>query len=107
MAIGSNTTALNFEEVVSSLLSEEMRQKKMLGKITYALFARGHSQERNRSKSASGRSKSKGRSKSPRKFVKICWRCGKEGHYRKQCRSYYRTVCSKGLGSLSQGLQLA
>jgi hypothetical protein len=50
---------------------------------TYALFARGRSQERNRSKSSSGRSKSKGRSKSPRNFVKVCWRCGKEGNYKK------------------------
>jgi hypothetical protein len=59
----------------------------MEGQSTDALFARGCSQERNRSKSSSGRSKSKGRSKSPRKFVKVCWRCGKEGHYKKQCRS--------------------
>jgi hypothetical protein len=29
MAIGSNTTSLNFYEVVSSLLSEEMRRKDM------------------------------------------------------------------------------
>jgi hypothetical protein len=36
---------------------------------------------------SSGRSKSKGRSKSPGKFVRVCWRCGKEGHYKKQCRS--------------------
>jgi hypothetical protein len=87
VAIGSNTTALKFDEVVSSLLSEEMRQKNMEGQSTNALFARGHSQERNRYKSSSGRYKSKGRSKSPRKFVKVCWRCGKEGHYKKQCRS--------------------
>jgi hypothetical protein len=77
VAIGSNTTALKFDVVVSSLLSEEMRQKNMEGQRTDALFARGHSQERNGSKSSSGRSKSKGRSKSPRKFVKVCWRCGK------------------------------
>jgi hypothetical protein len=59
----------------------------MKGQSTYALFARGLSQERNRSKSSSGRYKSKGRSKSPEKFVKVCWRCGKEGHSKKQCRS--------------------
>jgi hypothetical protein len=87
VAIGSNTTTLKFDEVVSSLLSEEMRRKNMEGQSTNALFARGRSEERNRSKSSSGRSKSKGRSKSPGKFVKVCWRCGKEGHYKKQCRS--------------------
>ena len=59
----------------------------MEGQSTYALFARGHSQERNRSKSSSGRSKYKGKQKYFRKFVKVCWRCGKEGHYKKQCRS--------------------
>jgi hypothetical protein len=87
VAIGSNTTYLKFEEVVSSLLSEEMRQNNMEGHSTYALFARGHSQEINRFDFSSGRSKSKGRSKSPRNFVRVCWRCGKEGHYKKQCRS--------------------
>jgi hypothetical protein len=42
-AIGINTTTLKFDEVVSSLLSEEMRRKNMEGQSTYALFARGHS----------------------------------------------------------------
>jgi hypothetical protein len=71
VAIGSNTTTLSFDVVVSSLLLEEMRQKSMEGQSTDALFARGHSQDRNRSKSSSGRSKSKGRSKSSGKFVKV------------------------------------
>jgi hypothetical protein len=83
VAIGSNTIALNFDEVVSSLLSEEMRQKNMEGQSTDSLFARGRSQERNRSKFSRGRYKSMGRSKSPGKFLKVCWRCGKEGHYKK------------------------
>jgi hypothetical protein len=77
VAIGSNTTTLKFDEVVKSLLSEEMIWKTMEGQSTGALFARGRSQERNRYKSSSGRSKSKGRSKSPINFVKVCWRCGK------------------------------
>jgi hypothetical protein len=66
----------------------------MEGQSTDTLFARGHSQERNRSKFSSGRSKSKGRYKSPRKFVKVCWICGKEGHYKKQCR--YKVEKNKG-----------
>jgi hypothetical protein len=87
VAIGSNTITLSFDDVVSSLFSEEMKRKNMEGHSIDALFTRGCSQERNRSKSSSGRSKSRGRSKSLRKFVKVCWRCGKEGHYKKQSRS--------------------
>jgi hypothetical protein len=78
---------LNFDEVVSSFLLEEMRRKNMEGQSTDALFGRGHSKERNRSKLSSGRSKYKGRSKSPQNFVKVSWRCGKEGQYKKHCRS--------------------
>jgi hypothetical protein len=59
----------------------------MEGQSTDELFVRGFSQERNRSKSSSGISMSKGICKSPEKFVKVCWRCGKEGNYKKQCRS--------------------
>ena len=39
VAIGSNTTSLKFDEVVSSLLSEEMRQKNMEEQRIDALFA--------------------------------------------------------------------
>jgi hypothetical protein len=83
-AIGSNTTTLSFDDVVSSMLLEEMRWKNMEGQSIYALFARGRSQERNRYRSSSGRSKSKGRYKSPQKFVNVCWRCGKEWNYKKK-----------------------
>jgi hypothetical protein len=87
VAIGRNITSLKFYEVVSCLFSEEMRQNNMEGQSIDALFAIGCSQERNRSKFSSWRCKSKGRSKSPRKFVKVCWRCRKQEHYKKQCRS--------------------
>jgi hypothetical protein len=43
VAIGSNTTTLSFNDVVSSLLLEEMRKKNMEIQSTCALFVRGFS----------------------------------------------------------------
>jgi hypothetical protein len=41
VAIGSNTTTLKLEDVVASLLSEEMRRKNMEGLTKDALVVRG------------------------------------------------------------------
>eukprot|EP00253_Pinus_taeda_P021872 PITA_21872 len=83
IAIGSNATALQFDEIVSALLTEEMRRKNMDNQNGDALSVRGRSQNRNKNKSSSGRSKSRGRSKSPGKPTKVvCWKCGKEGHFK-------------------------
>ena len=86
VVIGRHTTILKFDEIVLALLSEEMRRRNMEGQNGDALSVRGRSQNRNKNKVSSGRSKSRGRSKSPRKFVKVCWKCGKEGHYKKCCK---------------------
>ena len=71
IAIGSNATALQFDEIVSALLTEEMRRKNMDNQNGDALSVRGWSQNRNKNKSSSGRSKSRGRSKSPGKPIKV------------------------------------
>jgi hypothetical protein len=78
---------LKYEDVVASLLSEEMRQKSMDGHSIDALFVRGRTQDRNHGKSSRGRSKSIVRSKSPRKYLRKCWKCGKTRIYRKDCKS--------------------
>eukprot|EP00253_Pinus_taeda_P006275 PITA_06275 len=65
IAIGSNATALQFDEIVSALLTEEMRRKNMDNQNGDALSV-------------------------------VCWKCGKEGHFRRECKS---KAPDKGKGS--------
>ena len=71
IAIGSNATALQFDEIVSALPTEEMRRKNMESQNCDTLSVRGRSQTRNKNNSSSGRSKSRGRFKSLGEPVKV------------------------------------
>jgi len=74
----SGSSTLKFDDVVGAILSEEMRRK------SSGAESRGRKMERG--KSSGYRSKSrKGRSKSRSGIV--CWKCGKKGHLKRDCRS--------------------
>jgi hypothetical protein len=73
-----------------------MRQKRMDGHNIDALFLRGHTEERNLGRPSGWRSKSIGRSKSPGKSLWKCRKCGKTGHYNKDCKS---KMVKKQMGS--------
>jgi hypothetical protein len=87
MAIGSNSTTLMLEDVVASLLSEEMRWKNMEGSTKDALMVRGRPIDRGKGKFSGRKSKSKGRSKSLVQSMRRCWKCGKVGHYKRDYKS--------------------
>jgi hypothetical protein len=70
IAIGSTTqSTLNFEDVIPSLLSEEMERKSLEGVTKDVLSVRGHPQE-SKNKYLRGISKSRGRYQSSRKYTR-------------------------------------
>jgi hypothetical protein len=72
MAIGSNTTTLALEDMVSSFLSEKMRRKNMEGLTKYALVVRGQPIDRDKGRLSGRKYKLKGRSKSPVHSTRRC-----------------------------------
>jgi hypothetical protein len=82
----SGSSTLKFDDVVGAILSEEMRRKSSGETSGNALSAESRGRKMERGKSSGYRSKSrKGRSKSRSGIV--CWKCGKKGHLKKDCRS--------------------
>ena len=87
-----SSSTLKFDDVVSVILSEEMRRKSTGETSGNALTMESRGRQKERGRSPGNRSKSKkGRSKS--KFRKIeGWNCGKKGHLKKD----YRAPKNKG-----------
>jgi hypothetical protein len=75
MAIWSNKTTLALEDVISSLMSEEMRRKNMEGSTKDSLIVIGRPIDL-----SSRKFKSKGISKSPVQPMQRCWKCSKVGN---------------------------
>jgi hypothetical protein len=83
MDIGNNTTTLVLEDVVASLLSEEMRRNNMKGSTKYALVVRDRPVDRDNGIFYGRNFKSKGGYKSSVQSMRRCWKCGKFGHYKR------------------------
>eukprot|EP00253_Pinus_taeda_P035421 PITA_35421 len=88
IAIGSNATALQFDEIVSALLTEEMRRKNMDNQNGDALSVRGRSQNRKK-KVIEWEIKYRGRSKSLGKPYKggVLEMRERKGNFRRECKS--------------------
>jgi len=77
----STTDVLEYDSMVSALLTEEVRRKYSSEISTpEAIVARGRSHERAQSSNGKSRSKSKGG-----KIKARCWYCNKVGHLKKDC----------------------
>eukprot|EP00253_Pinus_taeda_P028968 PITA_28968 len=82
----SSVGTLKFDDVVGAILSKEMQQKSSGETLGNALTAETRGREMERGKSPGYHSKSrKGRSKS--RSGKVCWKCGKKGYLKKDCKS--------------------
>eukprot|EP00253_Pinus_taeda_P023230 PITA_23230 len=79
-------STIKFDDVVDVILSEEMQWKISSETSGNALTTETRGGKMERGKSPRYRSKSrKGRSKSRAGIV--CWKCGKKGHLKKDCKS--------------------
>jgi hypothetical protein len=58
----------------------------MEGSTKDALVVRGRPVDRDKGKLSNRNSKSKGRSKSHVQSTRRCWKCGKFGHYKRDCK---------------------
>ncbi|KAK2971084.1 hypothetical protein RJ640_022639 [Escallonia rubra] len=90
----SNSTisgTLTLNDVVSSVMNDEMRRKTIGDGISSSIASsvesrgRQNNKQNNRGRSPTrGRSKSRVKSKSKRKTI-VCWNCNKEGHKKNDC----------------------
>ena len=83
----SGSSTLKFDDVIGAILSEEMQRKSSAETSGNALTVETRGRKMERGKSPGYHSKSrKGRSKSRSGIV--CWKCGKKGHLKKDCKSW-------------------
>eukprot|EP00253_Pinus_taeda_P033691 PITA_33691 len=88
----SSSETIEFDGVIASLLSEEIRRRSHSETSTSeAMMVRGRSKERRPRKLSDSRSKSKGK-----KSKLKCWFCGRSGHLKKDCRKRQQQASKAG-----------
>ena len=93
MLLHRDRKTITYNEVVSALLTDDLQQKLVLSSQpttssgTALNVNRGRSQTRMEEGDKRSKHRSKSKGKSFDKKTMVCWKCGKAGHMKQDCRS--------------------
>ena len=96
---------ISYNEVVSSLLTDDLQSKLVLSSTpasssgTALYVNRGRTPWRANGGDKRSKSRSKSRGRTPERKTITCWKCGKEGHMKKDCKGKQVTFASASVAT--------